>query len=603
MNKKLLFLLLVVSMSMMQACKKAENTNTPNEESVFDPPLSESDLQILEDASIKLDDYLDVMYDINGVSYRTLFNDPNFINDMKSSVANFRTNQGSVDNQIKSDLNIMVSKGAFLVSENENAGNKRPKLSDQEPEQQAYGYLQVNKDNRQLNSRVLPDYGNELYTKTYKFIGIDCSGFIQFCLKEANFPGDIAFVVSTFESQIGKSVKQKYNNNAELINLGPLSPLKLKPGDFMVSKKYDTEGKYLSGHIALIKLAGAAPIALNSNGTTLPSTLDKLKSNFEYPSNGILKRGICAKKYSELIADGFMGSNTDIYRIVPIIDKAQKESGDNQQGTENTTLPQPLKVRVLDKLGYGIEGLKVTFSIKSGGGQITSAAEVITDEVGIAAAAWKLGTKNVGEQRLEVRIANFKGELISQTPLVFSATFDTDVCNLSTFTDSRDGKVYKKVQIGTQEWMAENLNYATGNSWCYDDNPSNCSVYGRMYDWETAKTACPSGWHLPSDAEWSTLTTFLGGVIAGGKMKSTGTQYWQSPNTDATNSSCLSGLPGGNRYFDGTFYFIGTYGVWWSSSESTTSFAYSRALNYNSGVVTTYDTNKKNGLSVRCVRD
>ncbi len=93
------------------------------------------------------------------------------------------------------------------------------------------------------------------------------------------------------------------------------------------------------------------------------------------------------------------------------------------------------------------------------------------------------------------------------------------------FTDHRDGKCYKWIKIGSQIWMAENLNYlSSSGSWCYDDLISNCNIYGRLYDWETAMTACPIGWHLPSSEEWESLTLYLGGKkVAGGKMKETGT--------------------------------------------------------------------------------
>ena len=95
---------------------------------------------------------------------------------------------------------------------------------------------------------------------------------------------------------------------------------------------------------------------------------------------------------------------------------------------------------------------------------------------------------------------------------------------MPTITDSRDGQIYPTVQIGSQCWLQKNMNYSTGSSRCYDNYASNCNTYGRLYDWQTVLGACPSGWHLPSDAQWTTLTTFLGGTgVAGGKMKSTGT--------------------------------------------------------------------------------
>lgn len=98
----------------------------------------------------------------------------------------------------------------------------------------------------------------------------------------------------------------------------------------------------------------------------------------------------------------------------------------------------------------------------------------------------------------------------STEPTPWSAS---DVCPdaSGTLHDERDGQDYKTVKIGTQTWMAENLNYVTGTSWCYGDAESNCAVYGRLYNWETARTACPTGWHIPSDDEWLTLVDNMGG--------------------------------------------------------------------------------------------
>jgi len=172
-----------------------------------------------------------------------------------------------------------------------------------------------------------------------------------------------------------------------------------------------------------------------------------------------------------------------------------------------------------------------------------------------------------------------------------------------TLFDSRDGKKYIAVKIDTQIWMAENLNYNTNNSWCYDDSSSNCDKYGRLYTWEAAKNACPAGWHLPSDTEWTTLTNYLGSEdVAGGKLKST--KGWNSPDSGATNSSGFTAIPGGYRDLYGTFYHIGFWGMWWSSTENYTAFAWFRYLGYDrSNVFRDYFFNKNNGFSVRCLRD
>jgi uncharacterized protein (TIGR02145 family) len=172
------------------------------------------------------------------------------------------------------------------------------------------------------------------------------------------------------------------------------------------------------------------------------------------------------------------------------------------------------------------------------------------------------------------------------------------------FTDSRDGKSYKTIKIGSQIWMAENLNYASTDSWCYDNVSANCLKFGRLYTFITARTVCPIGWHLPSYGEWSVIIDFLGGEkVAGGKMKSTGTTLWRTPNTGATNESGFSGLPGGYRDNPGEFLNLGSVGVWWSSSEYDDSSAWLLYLGSYSGNVDRYHLNKGYGLSVRCLRD
>jgi len=134
----------------------------------------------------------------------------------------------------------------------------------------------------------------------------------------------------------------------------------------------------------------------------------------------------------------------------------------------------------------------------------------------------------------------------------------------ASYTDSRDGKSYKTVKIGKQVWMAENLRYKFSESTIC----ASIESYGCYYSSEEALKACPSGWHLPSDAEWTKLTNFLGGEkVAGGKMKETGITNWQDPNTGATNESGFTALPAGQKgdrkYGSG----FGQEGDWWSSTK------------------------------------
>jgi uncharacterized protein (TIGR02145 family) len=215
-----------------------------------------------------------------------------------------------------------------------------------------------------------------------------------------------------------------------------------------------------------------------------------------------------------------------------------------------------------------------------------------------------------------------------------------------------DGNLYQTVQIGNQIWMAENLkvtHYANGTSiplienamawemlvytdraYCwYDNSTTNRDQYGGLYNWPAAMNGayssnanpsgvqgvCPDGWHIPSDEEWIELELYLGmsrteadgtgwrGTDEGGKLKEAGTAHWASNNSGATNESGFTALPGGSRNLSGSFSNIGNYGNWWSSSESTATYARGRYLYFDHAGVYRNIFSKRSGFSVRCVRD
>jgi uncharacterized protein (TIGR02145 family) len=219
-----------------------------------------------------------------------------------------------------------------------------------------------------------------------------------------------------------------------------------------------------------------------------------------------------------------------------------------------------------------------------------------------------------------------------------AVTLSVNIPGASSITDI-DGNTYETVQIGTQIWMKENLrttkysdgtaiplvtdnavwasNYNNGTtlpmmSW-YDNDQATYTAnkFGALYNWYAVspstngnKNICPTGWNVPSDAEWTVLSNYLGGEsVAGGKMKSTGTQYWLSPNAGATNESGFSGLPGGTRANDGAFYSIGSFGYWWSSTEFNTDQPWLRRLYYDWGIIYSASGSKTLAFSVRCVKD
>ena len=149
--------------------------------------------------------------------------------------------------------------------------------------------------------------------------------------------------------------------------------------------------------------------------------------------------------------------------------------------------------------------------------------------------------------------------------------------------------------------MADNLAYKSGDSWAYDNEESNVYKYGRLYDWETAKTVCPSDWHLPSDNEWMQLINYLGGdSIAGGKLKSI--SDWVSPNTRASNESGFSAIAGGGL-IEGSFNYVGLLGGFWSSTQMDATGAWYRFLSNDKANAGQYHLGKKYGISVRCMRD
>jgi uncharacterized protein (TIGR02145 family) len=180
-----------------------------------------------------------------------------------------------------------------------------------------------------------------------------------------------------------------------------------------------------------------------------------------------------------------------------------------------------------------------------------------------------------------------------------------------------DGNTYKTIQIGTQTWMAEDLRttkYRNGDPIPTLDNEfdwyqtSSDARTGGLYNWfavADSRNLCPAGWHVPSDGEWTTLENFLGGVsVAGGKMKTTtGWNDYNGQNGNGTNESGFSGLPGGYRGDNGTYFAIGNYGGWWSSTEYSAMFAWYRYLFYGDGYSGRGNNYEPLGLSVRCLRD
>ena len=155
---------------------------------------------------------------------------------------------------------------------------------------------------------------------------------------------------------------------------------------------------------------------------------------------------------------------------------------------------------------------------------------------------------------------------IEYNPYSHFCSYEGEIIAKGEITDVRDGKVYKIVTIGTQTWMAENLNYNASDSRCYDDDPVNCEKYGRLYYWESAMEACPEGWHLPSEDEWRELVNFAGFHLL------RAINNWPEYGPLRTDRYGFSALPGGYKTpgeFTGEGFFSGgDSGYWWNASVS-----------------------------------
>lgn len=219
------------------------------------------------------------------------------------------------------------------------------------------------------------------------------------------------------------------------------------------------------------------------------------------------------------------------------------------------------------------------------------------------------------------------GIITSQFPAnqIDSIVFYRPAIVTSYFVDPRDNHVYSTININGQIWMGENLAYLpyvvpetieslvdplyyvngySGYSIPDAQSTSNYSTYGVLYNWPAALTACPPGWHLPTNIEWNTLNTFAGGsVIAGGILKETGLSHWNSPNTGATNQFGFTALPGGYRNRNQTFFAPGINGYWWTSQLNNDVTSLGNSMFNNNATSTLWHHYNDYGFSVRCIHN
>ncbi len=274
-------------------------------------------------------------------------------------------------------------------------------------------------------------------------------------------------------------------------------------------------------------------------------------------------------------------------------------SGEQQfNATAGEPLENPFVVQMIDPSNStAVSGVVVRFEVVEGnasfaGGMSTS---VPTNTEGRASATLTMGENVLDTVIVQARLAS-NSQVISEPESVqFSSAADR-------FTDERDGEIYQVVRLlDGKVWMADNLNYTLGGSWCYDNDPANCNEYGRLYTWEAALEACPAGWHLPSDEEWREMAKKYGGVDD--DAADDGQAAFEALISAGT--SVFDARLGGYRYSNGIFEGIDDFGDYWSiTPTNTTGFAWYYSFRRNDGELwrNTFGT-KSNGLSCRCVQD
>jgi uncharacterized protein (TIGR02145 family) len=365
-------------------------------------------------------------------------------------------------------------------------------------------------------------------------------------------------------------------------------------------------GTLLSGAGSLIytitgtpATSGAASFALNVGGQTctltrmvdLPVGTITALSCSTATNTGTLIQGLAAASVSSSVP--YTGGNGGIY---------------TEQNIAST----------------GVTGLTATLAA---GNLLIGAGSLTYTITGTPAASGTASFSiNIGGQACTLNI-----EINTGTPATCGATNVHNPAKTYGSMTDQQGNIYKTIVIGSQEWMAENLKtsiYRNGNpistnltdaewqntlttqisAWSFynNDNQNECP-YGKLYNWYAvtdSRNLCPTGWHVPSEAEWIILTDYYGGgPVSGGKMKSTGFQYWESPNSGANNISGFSSLPGGLRNSVGSFTNIRTLGSWWSSSEYNLYSARYLGLSAYGDGAGTGNSEKRAGYSVRCLKD
>ena len=472
---------------------------------------------------------------------------------------------------------------------------------------------------------------------------------VNISISDVSKTKEIGVLYSTNSTELTSTNAQKGNIENFTSGDNTVSLTGLLPGTIYYYMAFTTDGTdFIYGAINNFTTGIDYPILTTNSVTGISSTKAICGGNITSSGGGnVTTRGVCwSKNIDPLVSlltksvdeKGTGSFSSNITGLQPETTYYVRAYATNEKGTAYgigvtfTTLPISLPSITTSNVIF------ITTSSAISGGNITSDGGVTINKQGVC---WSTSsnptisnsTTSDGKST-EVFTSSIIG-LTSNTTYYLRAyatniagtaygddvSFITDKSS-ATITDI-DGNVYHTVTIGEQTWMVENLKttrYRNGEtiplvmdnaSWAtlstgaycdYNNTPSNSITYGKLYNWyavNDSRNIAPTGWHVPSDDEWTILTTYLGGEsVAGGKLKEIGTEHWKSPNTGATNETGFFALPGGRRG-----YYIDTDSNWWSTTEENSAQVWILDVNNNGRAVSRYSLEKHGGLSVRCIKD
>jgi uncharacterized protein (TIGR02145 family) len=428
-------------------------------------------------------------------------------------------------------------------------------------------------------------------------------------------PGD-DYSILLYGRTIGGDIIGRGYREGVRVNSGEVTDVSLSWGGFRPVLNVPADGSTVTDNTPTFDwsdVSGAAEYELqadNSNSFTSPEINQSSLTISTYTPSGSLLDGIYYWRVRAKDSQGSWGSWSSMWSFT--INGSIAVTSPN--GGETWIVGE---TRNITWTSNGTSGnVKIEYS--TNGGSVWNMIIASTPDNGIH--PWTVsGTPS---SNCYVKITDTDGSPTDQSNSAFTISSVT-----GTVTDI-DGNMYQTIQIGNQLWMAENLkvtryrngdvitnvtdntdwsNLTAGARCSYNNDENNVTTYGYLYNWyavNDSRNIAPEGWHVPTDDEWQILVDYLGGsFVAGGKMKESGTAHWPSPNTDATNESGFTALPGGYRYRNGTSHHMGYYAYFWSATEYDTLYAlYQYLIYYDSRIYRTID-DKQYGFSVRCVRD